>query len=93
MPSTKTMLIHPHPAYPALGGTDAERHSAYRALAMENLSQDHLEAIRAQLYRQHALGSDRFRIAIKKQLCRNAGPAKNGHPCDATQGKTPESAL
>ncbi|MEO6924443.1 MAG: transposase [Bryocella sp.] len=86
-------LIHPHPDYLALGSTDQERHSAYRALAMENLSQDHLEAIRTYLQRQHALGSDRFCIAIEKQLSRRTGPAKIGRPRKATQDQTPKSAL
>jgi putative transposase len=86
-------LIHPHPAYLALGSTDAERRSAYRALAMEKLSEDDLDAIRAHLQHQHALGSDRFRIAIEKQLSRRAGPAKIGRPRKTTQGQTPKSAL
>ena len=73
-------LIHPHADYLALGITDDERHRTYRALAMENLSQDHLDAIRLHLQRQHALGSDRFRIAIEAQLSRRTGPAKIGRP-------------
>ena len=86
-------LIHPHPAYLSMGSTDDERHSAYRALAMETLSQDHLQAIRAHLQRQHALGSDRFRIAIERQLSRRAGPAKIGRPRKAIQHNNTESAL
>ena len=74
------LLIHPHSSYLALGATDEERHRAYRALAMENLSRDHLDAIRIHLQRQHALGSDRFRTAIEAQLSRRAGPAKIGRP-------------
>lgn len=73
-------LIHFHPAYLALGKTNAERCATYRALAMENLSQEQLDAIRAHLQRQHALGSDRFRMAIEAQLSRRAGPAKIGRP-------------
>ena len=88
------LLIHPHPAYLALGSTDVERNSAYRALAMENLSQDHLDAIRAHLQRQHALGSDRFCAAIEAQLSRRAGPAKIGRPRKAHEEKqTSKSAL
>jgi putative transposase len=73
-------LIHFHPAYAALGATDEERCVAYRSLAMENLSQDDLDAIRARFQSQHALGSDRFRTAIEAQLSRRAGPAKIGRP-------------
>ncbi len=86
-------LIHPHSTYLALGRTDEERHNAYRALAMENLSQDHLDAIRAHLQRQHALGSDRFRTAIEAQLSRRAGPAKIGRPRKTPKEQTSKSAL
>lgn len=80
-------LIHPHPVNLALGRTDEERYNAYRTLAMENLSQNHLDAIRAHLQRQHALGSDRFRSAIETQLSRRAGPAKIGRPRKVPQGE------
>ena len=86
-------LIDPHSAYLALGSTDAERHDAYRALAMENLPRDDLDAIRAHLQSQHALGSDRFRTAIEAQLSRRAGPAKIGRPRNAPQKRPSKSAL
>jgi putative transposase len=54
------------------------RCEAYRALVNESLDGDQLDAIRAHLQRQHALGSDRFRIAIETLLDRHAGPAKIG---------------
>jgi hypothetical protein len=63
----------------------------YRTLAMEMLSQDDIDVIRSHLQRQHALGPDRFRLAIEVQLSRRAGPAKIGRPRKpATLG---ESAL
>jgi putative transposase len=71
-------LIHPHPDYLALDRTDEERRSAYRTLAMEDQSQEDLEAICAHLQRQHALGSDRFRTAIEAQLSRRVGLAQGG---------------
>lgn len=73
-------IIHPHANYLALGHTAEERCAAYRALAMEAFPQDDLDAIRAHLQRQHALGSDRFRTAIEAQLQRRAGPARIGRP-------------
>lgn len=73
-------LIHTHPAYLALGITEDARCSAYRALAIENLSQDHIDAIRIHIQSQYALGSERFRTAIEAQLARSAGPAKIGRP-------------
>ena len=87
-------LIRPHPAYPALGITDHERKRAYRALAMEKLSQDHLDVIRAHLQRQNAPGSDRFRTAVEAQPSRRAGPATIGGLRKAHQEKqTPASKL
>jgi hypothetical protein len=47
---------------------------------METLSQDDIGAIRSHLQRQHALGPDRFRLAIEAQLSRRAGPANIGRP-------------
>ncbi|MHB1274204.1 MAG: hypothetical protein ACYCZD_15840 [Rhodanobacter sp.] len=47
---------------------------------METLFQDDIDTIRTHLQRQHALGPDRFRLAIEAQLPRCAGPAKSGHP-------------
>lgn len=86
-------LIHPHPTYLALGRTDQERQRAYRALAVEDLSQDHLDAIRIHLQRQHALGSERFRTAIEAQLSRRAGPAKIGRPRKKSPERSSKSAL
>lgn len=74
------VLVHPHPNYRALGATREERCAAYRAIAMETLSDEDIEAIRLHLQRQHALGSDRFRAAIEAQLARPAGPLKIGRP-------------
>jgi putative transposase len=73
-------LIQPHDSYLALGATSEQRCAAYRALAMETLSQDDTDAIRTHLQRQHALGPDRFRLAVEAQLSRRAGPAKIGRP-------------
>lgn len=74
------VVVHPHPNYRALGATKEERCAAYRAIAMETLADEDIEAIRLHLQRQHALGSDRFRAAIEAQLARPAGPLKIGRP-------------
>lgn len=73
-------LVHPHPTYLRLGESPEERCAAYRAIALETLSDEDIEAIRLHLQRQHALGSDRFRTAIEAQLARPAGPLKIGRP-------------
>lgn len=58
---------------------------------METLAQHDIDAIRTHLQRQHALGPDRFRLAIEAQLSRRAGPAKIGRP--HKRNKSAESAL
>ncbi|MBB1089108.1 transposase [Lysobacter sp. SG-8] len=73
-------LIHPHPAWRALGdGPDACRR-AWRAAVMQAVDPDETDAIRLHLQRQHAYGPDRFRRAIEAQLGRPAGPRKIGRP-------------
>ncbi len=73
-------LVRPHPTYQQLGRDDAERCLHYRALFDQPTGPDELDAIRLNLQRQHALGSERFRAAIEAQLNRRAGPAKIGRP-------------
>ena len=83
-------LIQPHASYLALGATREQRCAAYRTLAMETLAQDDIDAIRTHLQRQHALGPDRFRLAIEARLSRRAGPAQIGRPHKPDKsGKSP----
>jgi putative transposase len=73
-------LIRPHSSYLSLGGNVDERCSVYRALVEETITPDELASIRLHLQRQHAYGTERFRVAIEAQLSRRAGPAKIGRP-------------
>jgi putative transposase len=73
-------LTRPHPAYLALGEHAAARQARYRILVSQAIPDDDLAAIRLNLQRQHALGSDRFRALIEAQLGRRAGPATIGRP-------------
>lgn len=81
-------LVTPHPNFLALGADPESRQAAYRELVKQAISDDDLAAIRLQLQRQHALGSERFRAAIEAQLGRSAGPVRIGRP-----RKAAESAL
>lgn len=83
-------LISEHPVFTSLGATSAQRQSAYRALFAQSVTDAELESIRLYLQRQHALGSDRFREAIERQLNRRAGPARIGRP---RKSKYAESVL
>ncbi|WP_372016633.1 hypothetical protein [Pseudoxanthomonas sp. 10H] len=73
-------LVRPHERYCALGDNEDARRNAYRALVVAGLADAEVEHIRATLQRQHALGNDRFRDAIERQLGRRAGPARIGRP-------------
>jgi putative transposase len=73
-------LVQPHHEYLSLGAISRDRCEAYKLLIDESLDSDQLEAIRAHLQRQRALGSDRFRFATETLLNRRAGRAKTGRP-------------
>ncbi|UHQ24972.1 hypothetical protein LVB77_09990 [Lysobacter sp. 5GHs7-4] len=74
-------LLTPHPVYLALDADAERRAQAHRGLVEATLDPEELQLIRLQLQRQHALGTDRFRIMIEDQLQRRAGPAKIGRSC------------
>jgi putative transposase len=74
------LLNHPYPNYQRLGTTREQRCAAYRAITMETLSDEDIQAICEHLQRQHALGSDCFRSAIEAQLARPVEPLKIGRP-------------
>ena len=73
-------LITPHANYLALAATPTARQHRYRAMVMDTVDQDDIEAIRLHLRRQHPYGSERFRQAIEAQLGRIIGPQKIGRP-------------
>lgn len=73
-------LVRDHASYLALGATRVQRCEAYRWLLAETLPSNDIDDIRLHLQRQHAFGSERFRLAIEAQLHRRAGPAKIGRP-------------
>jgi putative transposase len=66
-------LLSPHLAYMRLGSTRAERADAYRTLLSESLSDEDLQAIRAYLQQQRALGRDDFRAMVEAKTRRFAG--------------------
>lgn len=65
--------LTPHPAYTALGTTEAERAITYQALLREALSDDELHAIRTYLQQQRALGHDAFKAMVEAKTQRFAG--------------------
>lgn len=81
-------LVAPNPDYMALGARPVERRQQYRAMVMDTVNPEDLEAIRLNLSRQHAYGSDRFRQAIEAQLGRIVGPQKIGRPRKENRGQS-----
>lgn len=63
-------LLSPNLAYLGLSTDPSTRQDIYRAMVMATVDHEDVEAIRRNLQRQHAHGSDRFRHAIEAQLDR-----------------------
>lgn len=84
-------LLTPHPAYLGLACTREERLRAYRQMVMDTVDAEQMESIRRHVQRQHAYGTDRFRLAIEAMLGRTAGPQKIGRPrkSEATNRESP----
>ncbi|HET6632313.1 MAG TPA: transposase [Rhodanobacteraceae bacterium] len=73
-------LIQPHASFLALDPDPCTRQATYRDWVMQAVDTDETDAIRRDLQRQHAYGSNRFRAAVEAQLGRRAGPARMGRP-------------
>ena len=71
-------LVTPHLEYRRLGATDTDRQSAYRQLFKTRLPEKTLTEIRVATNKAWALGSDRFKRRIEKQLERRASPQSRG---------------
>lgn len=71
-------LISSHGEYRRLGGTEAERQSAYRQLFRARIPDKTLDEIRSATNKAWVLGNDRFRERIAKQLNRRVAPAVRG---------------
>ena len=72
--------IHPHPAYSALGASDAERQKAYQQLFDEGLSDDDANALRLATNQQKTWGSERFRLQIEALSKRELEVLPRGRP-------------
>lgn len=73
-------LVSPHMVYASLSKDVAERCRRYREIVAEGIRTDELETIRLYVQRQRAMGSDRFQVAIERQLGRRAGLGQPGRP-------------
>lgn len=73
-------LIADHLLYKRLGGTQAERETAYRQLFRAHLPKADVSAIREATNKSWALGNDRFRQKIETLSGRRAAPLPKGRP-------------
>jgi len=73
-------LLTPHPLYRALGRSEAERRTAYRALFRAALATEFVDALRAATNGGWALGSEKFKRHIAKKLHRRVAPLPPGRP-------------
>ncbi len=73
-------ILSAHSDYLALGRSDSERRSAYRALFAIHLDQNTLNQKRECLQTGTPLGNDRFRVQIEQALGRPVGLSRRGRP-------------
>jgi putative transposase len=71
-------LVNPHLEYRSLGKTDEERQAAYRQLFKSHIPESSLNEIREAANKVWALGNDRFKLRIHKQLERRVEPNARG---------------
>jgi putative transposase len=72
----------------AISASPIERQQRYRAMVMDTVAQEDVEAIRLHLGRQHVYSSERFRQAIEAQLGRIVGPQKIGRLRKENRGQS-----
>jgi putative transposase len=71
-------LVSPHIEYLRLGKTDEERQAAYRQLFKHHIPESSMNEIRDATNKAWALGNDRFKQRIQKQLERRVEPSAKG---------------
>lgn len=82
-------LLHRHPVYMGLGGTDSDRQAAYRELFRYELEPGVIDQFRKATNGNYALGSERFQKEITDMAGRRATPGKPGRlrkKLEPTQG-------
>jgi putative transposase len=73
-------LLTPHPVYSALGGTEAQRLAAYRALFRPELDADGISDIRMALDQGQPLGDSRFLARIERATGQRREVKLRGRP-------------
>jgi putative transposase len=73
-------LVTDHALYWALGNTPFAREAAYKELIEQGLAAEEVTSIRDATLKGWALGSDKFKARLEKQINRRVQPAKRGRP-------------
>ena len=73
-------MVIDHPLYWALGNTPFDREAAYKALFEQALTVEEADAIKEATLKGWALGSERFKNSLTKNVSRRLSPAKRGRP-------------
>ena len=73
-------VITPHALYRALGATDKERQSVYRALFRAQLDETAIDDIRLALNQNQPLGNARFYARIEEMTGQRREPRPRGRP-------------
>ena len=76
----KDHVVTPHPAYIALGPTDAVRATSYRGMFDQVQPDQDLEEIRLRLRQERALGSEEFHDLVRAGSSRSPTPGRAGRP-------------
>ncbi len=73
-------LVCPHAIYLALGSSDKERQSHYKALFADQIPESTLNSIRDACNKSWVLGDETFKRAMESQLGRCLPPFQQGRP-------------
>jgi putative transposase len=86
-------LLTPHPVYSVLGGTEAPRLAAYRALFRSELDVDAISDIRMALEQGQPLGDSRFLASIERATGQRREVKPRGRPRKAVAAATATEQL
>lgn len=73
-------MLTEHPLYWALGNTPFEREAAYRRAVEQGLDEQEVRTLSEATLKGWALGSDKFKTSLEKQVKRRVQPSRRGRP-------------
>jgi putative transposase len=79
-------VITDHASYWALGNTPFDREAVYKRLIEQTLHTDEITLLNDAAHKGWALGSEKYKKHLEKEINRRVSPAKRGRPSKATIG-------